>query len=90
MKPLVIILIGLIASSLTFVYLIIPDTIRVSEIVKIHSNEKAASRSLINENEWKNGGLHTLGIKVIRIYTDTTTTTIKSEINMLKDWKWKS
>lgn len=53
MKPLVIILIGLIASSLTFVYLIIPDTIRVSEIVKIHSNEKAASRSLINENEWK-------------------------------------
>ncbi|HLL44933.1 MAG TPA: hypothetical protein VK369_17405 [Segetibacter sp.] len=54
MKPLVIILIALVASFFAAVYVFIPDTIQVTEIAKIRSNEKAANRSLINESKWKN------------------------------------
>lgn len=53
MKWLVIIMVGIIALSIAFVYLIIPDTIHLTEIVKIHGNEKAGNRSLTNEIEWK-------------------------------------
>lgn len=53
MKWLVIILAGLIVSSVAFVYLIIPDTIQLTEIIKVYGNEKAGNRTLMNESEWK-------------------------------------
>lgn len=53
MKWLAIIMVGIIALSIVFVYLIIPDTIQLTEIVKVQVNEKAGIRSLMNESEWK-------------------------------------
>lgn len=53
MKWLLITLMGLIASLISFIYLVIPDKIQLSEIVKFRGNEKAGNRSLMNENDWK-------------------------------------
>ncbi|HLL41703.1 MAG TPA: hypothetical protein VK369_01125 [Segetibacter sp.] len=54
MKLFVIILTGLIVLSIAFVYVIIPHTIQLAEIVKIAGNAKAGNRSLMNKSEWEN------------------------------------